>query len=260
MVKGLLGFARRSPAEDREIDLNVVLKEEAGLLERTTLAKVRLEMDLSHDLRPMRGDINALSHAVMNLCVNAVDAMPEQGTITLRTRNVDNDWIEILVEDTGSGMSQDILEKAMDPFFTTKEQGKGTGLGLSMVHSTVRAHRGQMEIQSNPGQGTRVRLRFPATELSIITADTETYLSPSTPSGALTVLLVDDDELIQTAMEVILEALGHAVEMVPSGEEALSKLGSGFTPDGCACPAYDRSSRSGCTRPGGGPSIRHTAF
>ena len=231
MVKGLLGFARRSPAEDREINLNVVLKEEAGLLERTTLAKVRLEMDLSHDLRLMRGDMNALSHAVMNLCVNAVDAMPEQGTITLRTRNVDNDWIEILVEDTGSGMPQDILEKAMDPFFTTKEQGKGTGLGLSMVHSTVRAHRGQMEIQSKPGHGTQVRLRFPAIEPTARTADTEITLSPNASCGGLTVMLVDDDELIQTAVEVLLEALGHVVAMVPSGEEALLKVRSGFTPD-----------------------------
>jgi PAS domain S-box-containing protein len=231
MVKGLLGFARKSPAEDRELNINTILQEEARLLERTTLAKVRVEMDLAADLRPMRGDAGALAHAVMNLCVNAVDAMPDQGMLTLKTRNVDNGWIEILLADTGSGMSKEIIEKAIDPFFTTKEAGKGTGLGLSMVHSTVRAHRGQMEILSQPGQGTQVRIRFPASEHFTISSDTEHNLPVKMASGALTVLLVDDDELIQTAMEVILEALGHAVGMVPSGEEALLRLGSGFTPD-----------------------------
>ena len=164
MVKSLLNFARQSPTEEHELDMNAILREEVELLERTTLAKIRLEMDLASDLRPILGDASALTHAFMNLCVNAVDAMPENGTLTLRTRNVDNDWIEVLVEDTGTGMPREVLEKAMDPFFTTKGVGKGTGLGLSMVYSTVKAHRGQIEIQSEPGQGTRVRMRFPACE------------------------------------------------------------------------------------------------
>jgi PAS domain S-box-containing protein len=231
MVKRLLSFARTSPAEDIQIDLNAILQEEARLLERTTLAKVRVVMDLETELRPMRGDGGALAHAIMNLCVNAVDAMPDQGSLTLSTRNVEDDWIELLVTDTGSGMPQEVLEKALDPFFTTKEPGKGTGLGLSIVNSTVRAHRGQMELQSTPGQGTRIRMRFPASQPVFLAADKEHELQRQPACGALTVLLVDDDDLIQTAMEVILEALGHAAVMVSSGEEALAKLGSGFTPD-----------------------------
>ena len=164
MVKSLLSFARQSPVEEHEIDINSILQEEVTLLERTTLANIRLEMDLAPSLRPILGDAAALTHAIMNLCVNAVDAMSENGTLTLRSRNVYGDWVEVLVEDTGTGMPKEILEKAMDPFFTTKEVGKGTGLGLSMVYSTVKAHRGQIEIQSNPGQGTRVLLRFPVFE------------------------------------------------------------------------------------------------
>ena len=162
MVRSLLSFARQSPVEERVLDLNAVLRDEVTMLERTTLGKVRLELDLAEELRPIRGDAAALTHAFMNLCVNAMDAMPEGGALTLRTRNIDSNWIEVEVEDTGTGMPREILEKAMDPFFTTKAVGKGTGLGLSLVYKTVKAHRGQVELRSEPGQGTTVRLRFPA--------------------------------------------------------------------------------------------------
>jgi len=162
MVGSLLSFARQSPVEERELDLNAILLEVVSLLERTTLSKVRLELDLFPGLRPVRGDSIALSNAFMNLCVNAVDAMAGQGSIRLRTRNLEDGRIEVLVQDTGCGMTPAVLERAQDPFFTTKAEGKGTGLGLSLVYGTVKAHRGQVEIQSEPGRGTRVRLLFPA--------------------------------------------------------------------------------------------------
>ena len=152
LVKSLLNFARKSPAEQRALDLNALLLEEARLLERTTLAKVRLELDLAPDLRTVHGDGGALAHAVMNLCVNAVDAMAEGGTLVLRTRNVGEDLAEVRVEDTGCGMAPEVLARALDPFFTTKDVGKGTGLGLSMVYSTVKAHHGKLDIVSEPGR------------------------------------------------------------------------------------------------------------
>ena len=231
MVRSLLNFARRSLAEELELDLNVILRDEASLLERTTLAKIRLEMDLAADLRPIRGDANALNHALMNLCVNAVDAMPVNGTLRLQTRNVDSEWIEVVVEDSGHGMTPEVLEKAMDPFFTTKDQGKGTGLGLSLVYSTVKAHKGLMNIQSELGQGTRVILRFPAIirEDRATVVDDQAKLAHS--SGGLSVLLVDDDELVRNSFREILLALGHCATPVSSGEEALESLEAGLQPD-----------------------------
>ena len=231
MVRSLLTFARKSPAETFQLDMNAVLQEEVHLLENTTLSKIRLVMDLGQDLRPISGDVNALTHALMNLCVNAVDAMPDNGTITFRTRNVDNDWIEVMVEDTGTGMPKEVLEKAMDPFYTTKEIGKGTGLGLSIVYRTVKAHQGQMEILSEPGQGTRVRMRFPACEISHATTANSEIDQTLSPLLVMKVLLVDDDELIQSSMQTILEVLGHTVTTARSGEEALAKLEGGFEPD-----------------------------
>jgi CheY-like chemotaxis protein len=233
MVKSLLSFARQSPAEEHELDLNGILREQIGLLERTTLAKVHLETDLEANLRPILGDASALTNAFMNLCVNAVDAMPANGTLTLHTRNVDNDWIEVVVEDNGVGMSKEVLEKAMEPFFTTKETGKGTGLGLSMVFSTVKAHRGQMAIESEPGQGTRVRLRFPACDQAASAQAEPVGAEPTVASqGALKVLLIDDDELVQSAVQGILEVLGHAaVNTAESGETALALLEAGLEVD-----------------------------
>lgn len=231
MVKSLLNFARQTPAEELELDLNSLVLEEVRLLERTTLSRVRLELDLAPDLKPMRGDASALTHAFMNLCVNAVDAMSDNGTLTLRTRNVDHDWIEVQVEDTGSGMPKEVLEKAMDPFFTTKEHGKGTGLGLSMVYSTVKAHHGRMEIQSEPGRGTHVRIRFPVCAVQPQAAEPGPGARSETSPRALTVLLVDDDDLIRSSTLAILEMLGHTAAPAANGEEALAKLEAGFQPD-----------------------------
>jgi len=234
MVQSLLSFARQKPAESQELDLNAILREQITLLERTTLARVRLEIDLEAKLWHILGDASALVHAFMNLCVNAVDAMPENGTLTLHTRNVDNDWIEVVVEDNGSGMSKEVLEKAMEPFYTTKETGKGTGLGLSMVFSTVKAHRGQIAIDSEPGMGTRVMMRFPACKQdtpaqAAAPAVTETSLAPH---GTMKVLLIDDDDLIQSSIQAILEVLGHtAVVTAQSGEEALAMLEGGLETD-----------------------------
>jgi CheY-like chemotaxis protein len=168
----------------------------------------------------------------MNLCVNAVDAMPEGGTLTLRTRNAGPGVIAIQVEDTGAGMSKEVLEKAMDPFFTTKAQGKGTGLGLALAHATVTAHHGEMELLSQPGQGTRVLVRFPACEPAPVTAPAlSSGPQAASARASLQVLLVDDDELMQNTFQTILEVLGHSVALAPCGEDALALLQAGYEPD-----------------------------
>ena len=231
MVKRMLAFARNSPMEQRSLDLNALLLDQARLLERTTLAKVRVELDLSPELRPIHGDSSALAHAIMNLCVNAVDAMAEGGTLAFRTRNLGPDQVELAVADSGSGMTPEVLARAMDPFFTTKEVGKGTGLGLSLVFTTVKAHGGQLEIVSEPGQGTQVRMRLPA----LVTMDLERAPRPApalaAPSPGLKVLVVDDDELIQISTGMLVEVLGHLATPAASGEAAMAMIERGFRPD-----------------------------
>ena len=231
MVRTLLNFARTSPVEIQELDMNELIREETRLLGATTLAKVHLDLDLAADLRPIRGDGSSLTHAVMNLCVNAVDAMPESGTLRLRTLNVDHDWIEVQVRDTGTGMTREVLDKAMDPFFTTKPEGKGTGLGLSIVYGTVKAHRGKVVIQSEPGEGTRVALRFPSSEIGVDPDGTATGPYRSEPLRHLHILLVDDDELIRSSIPELIQYLGHTTTTAASGEGALAKIKAGARPD-----------------------------
>ena len=231
MVKRLLAFARQTPSEKQEINLNALLLEVARLLERTTLAKVHLDMDLTEDLHPILGDGSALSHALMNLCVNAVDAMSDRGILTFRTRNLGMGQVEVTVEDNGCGMPKEVLERAMDPFFTTKAAGKGTGLGLALVFATVSAHDGRLSLQSEPGQGTRVTMTFPATLAADAERGQAPEVNPEVARQALHVLLVDDDELIQEAAGMLVEALGHTVTLATSGEAALAMLEQGLQPD-----------------------------
>ena len=231
LVKGLLSFSRRSAAEARELDLNTLLAEEILLLERTTLAKVRMNLDLAPDLGLVRGDGDALTHAFMNLFINAVDAMAGGGTLTLRTRNLGGDWVEVRVEDTGEGMPPEVLERAFDPFFTTKAQGKGTGLGLAMVYSTLKAHQGLIELHSTPGEGTQVRVRFPRVAPGAADPGLPPEAHAALERRSLTVLVVDDDELVQASMVSSLELLGHTHALAATGEAALAAVEAGLDPE-----------------------------
>jgi len=231
VVKGLLSFARAGVVENRLLNLNDVVCEEIKLLERTTLVKVRFELDLDPALWPMKGDAGSFAQVFMNLCINAMDAMPENGTLVLRTRNLPEHRIEAVVEDNGSGMTREVLDRALDPFFTTKGVGKGTGLGLSMVYSTVKAHHGQLELQSEPGRGTRVRMTFPACApaASAPVAGAEPRAAAAGP--VLDVLLVEDDEFMMSTLQNVLEYLGHTFTAAACGEEALARLEEGYRPD-----------------------------
>jgi len=224
VLKSLLGFARKYPVEERDLDPNALLCEEVQLLARTTFSKVHLDLNLAPDLLAIRGDESSLTNAVMNICVNAVESMPDNGTLTIRTRNLAPHWVEIQIQDTGVGMSREVLEHALEPFFTTKEVGKGTGLGLSLAYRTVKAHKGEMDIQSVPDQGTCVTLRFPACDPGRQAAKVVEESQVKAGMFDLKILLVDDDELIQSATRVILEALGHSVTFSRDGEQALGML------------------------------------
>ena len=231
MVKSLLSFARQQPAAEQEVDLNRLLEEDIALLEHTTFGQVTLVRELASDLKPIRGDAGALANVFMNVLVNAVDAMLYQGVITLRTRNLPGDRVEVEIEDTGHGMTPEVLAKAVDPFFTTKGVGKGTGLGLALVYSTVTAHHGQLDLASEPGRGTSVRMRFPAVEPVPPAPPAVLVPRAEAPRAGLDVLLVDDDELILHGTRMLLEVMGHRVVNAGCGEEALDRLREGYRPD-----------------------------
>ena len=217
LVKGLTNFARKDINEPERLDLNSLVRTEMALLRRTTLQKVELVMDLDEALPAILGERGTLGSALMNLCVNAVDAMPKGGT---RTRP--GGMVELEVQDTGQGMAPEVRARAMEPFFTTKPLGQGTGLGLASVYVTAKTHGGSVAVQSEPGLGTSVCLRLPATDLE---ARPQITATPSQPlAGPLDILLVDDDELVRGAVPMMVELFGHHVTALPGGQEALHWL------------------------------------
>jgi PAS domain S-box-containing protein len=232
VVKGLLYFARKDLEEEGPIDLNALVQEMSQLLSYTTLKRVELRMELAPGLSLVRGDAGALSHALMNLCVNAMDAMPKGGILHIQTAATTEGGVELRVKDTGEGMAPDVLAKAMEPFFTTKPVGKGTGLGLAMVYGTMVAHNGTFGLRSQLGVGTEAILGFPASRAEAAVA--VAALIPSVakaPQPSLGILLVDDDELIRESVGPMLEMLGHKVTTAAGGAEALRLLEGGLPLD-----------------------------
>ena len=222
LVKALTDFARKGLEEIASVDLNELLRKEVELLRRTTLRKIQVVLDLDEDLPEVQGAASELGSAIMNLSVNALDAMPEGGVLTLRSRRLRNGWVELAVVDSGQGMTPEVLAKALEPFFTTKPKGKGTGLGLSRVYGTVKAHGGTMELQSRPGQGTTVILRLPG--CTAAPSAGSPGAAEERAARALRVLLVDDEQIILDTITPALRALGHDVAAVASGEAALACL------------------------------------
>ncbi|NTV73340.1 MAG: PAS domain-containing protein [Holophaga sp.] len=228
LVKTLVAFTRKEISQAVAIDVNELVRVEMGLLDRTLMKKYKLIMELGSDLPAASGDPSALASALMNLCVNAVDALSEGGHLKILTRRQGDAFVEILVEDTGAGMTSEVLNRAVEPFFTTKPKGKGTGLGLSQVFNTARAHGGYLTIESEPGKGTRATLGLPCQPgISASPAADETVRTEE----ALTILLVDDEDLIRSTMPMMLGFLGHRVTPVAGGREALAYLEDHEVPD-----------------------------
>ena len=231
LVRRLLDFSRQDLANPTVLSLNDLIRDDLQLLERTTLGRIQLEAVLADDLEPIHGDPSALSHAILNLCLNAIDAMPDGGLLRLQTRNLEGRRVALEVADSGAGMAPEVLARATDPFFTTKPMGKGTGLGLSIVYATVRAHHGRLDLESEVGRGTRAVLTFPAFSPSGHEAGAPAVHASQAVRPGLRILLVDDDELIRSTLGPMLLALGHEVQMVASGGAALAVLASGLPPD-----------------------------
>jgi two-component system cell cycle sensor histidine kinase/response regulator CckA len=227
VVKSLMHFAKPTLTNQASFDLNGILSEVRMLLESTTRNHIQIVELSAREPAWVFGDAGSISNALMNLCLNALDAMPHGGRLTLRILLTEDGWIELLVEDCGEGMSPEVLSRAMEPFYTTKPVGKGTGLGLSMAHGIVKAHGGSMEIVSQKGQGTTVRWRLPRVEPPAM----ESPLKPDLQIRPLSILLVDDDEDVRYLMARMLKAAGHRVAVAPGGAQALEQLQAGPLPD-----------------------------
>ncbi len=234
LTQRLLAFARRQPLEPRPVDLAGLVGGMANLLRRSIGPAIELTLDLPDALPAVLVDANQIELALLNLALNARDAMPDGGKIAIGINKCSTgatndiaagDYVCLRVSDTGSGMDADTLKRAIEPFFSTKGIGKGTGLGLSMVHGVALQLKGALRLHSTPGRGTTAELWLPvSTERAVDTpADTE---KPRDLKGA-TLLLVDDDFLISLSTKALLEDLGHTVIEANSGAKALEVLRTG---------------------------------
>ena len=236
----LLAFSRRQPLAPQPVDVNGLVAGMSELLTRTLGASVRIETALAE--RPWRAetDPNQLESAILNLAVNARDAMPAGGRLIIETSNVRLDrayaarntdakpghYVAIAVTDTGLGMDKQTMERVFEPFFTTKEVGKGTGLGLSQVYGFVQQSGGHVEIRSRPGEGTSVQLFLPRVLGDAAESGEESGEAP-VPAGshAETVLVVEDTAEVRAYSAEVLRELGYRVLEAPDGPSALHLLG-----------------------------------
>jgi CheY-like chemotaxis protein len=232
----LLAFSRVQKLDLRPVEVTPLITEMLDLFSRTLGTSVHIVTDLADAGAAVLADKTQLELALLNLAINARDAMPEGGTLTVATK-ADPDCdpkafpdgcVEISVTDTGAGMSPEIVARAFEPFFTTKGVGKGTGLGLSMVYGVARQSGGDARIDSSPGRGTTVysRLRRAATPV-VSGADAAGARTGSKPGAGETVLVVDDDADVRGAVANALEALDYRVQEAESGPEALRLLEAG---------------------------------
>jgi len=220
LTRQLLAFSRRQVIEPVVLDVNKVVEETRKMLRRMVGEDVHLSCSLDPELHPVVMDAGALVQVLMNLAVNARDAMPRGGTLTMITRNVGNDVV-LEVTDTGCGMSHEVVSRIFEPFFTTKGAGKGTGLGLSVVHGIVEQSGGRIEVSSQVGAGTTFSIHVPASasELAVNHRDHgPDYM------GHETILLVDDDMFVRTSAARALRTKGYTVLEAGDGAEALGLL------------------------------------
>ncbi len=234
LTQALLAFARRQALAPAVVDLNELVFEMRGLLERTLGDHIEISLDLSEDLPLALVDRAQLESALLNLCLNSRDAMPGGGHLAIETghrhRNAGQDSrVTLSVVDTGCGIPDEDMGRLFEPFFTTKPKGKGTGLGLPMVHGFVQQSGGEVEVESTLGTGTVVRLNLPLADSKVSTKKPE--LPDDSHGGTEIILLVEDDALVRNYTYELLNALGYTVEVASNGPEALEIVRRGTTID-----------------------------
>lgn len=232
LTRQLLAFARQQPLEPRSVDAKAIVQETASLLSRTLGESIEVVLDLPGHPVPVWIDPTQLQAAVVNLALNARDAMPGGGRLTLFLAPGPDDekFVELAVSDTGSGIPAEILSKVIEPFFTTKSDGQSTGLGLSMVYGFVRQSGGRFAIDSTPGTGTRVTLYLPPA-LAAERATDPVAVESEAEHGSEHVLVVEDDPVVRFTVVSMLIELGYRVSEAGNGREALDLIEGGVKPD-----------------------------
>jgi two-component system, NtrC family, sensor kinase len=243
LVQRLLAFSRQHPQEVKAIDINRLMQSMSELLRRTIGETVTIETVLAGGLWKIAADPNQLENAILNLAVNARDAMPNGGRLTIETANSYLDdayiaansdefsagqYVMLAVSDSGAGMSREVRERAFEPFFTTKPAGMGTGLGLSMVYGFVKQSSGHIKIYSEPGEGTSIKLYFPRLAekraLPEWTDDRAAKRPAPSARGSETILLVEDDEEVRKFAAEVLREQGYTVHTASDAASALRLL------------------------------------
>ena len=225
-------FNRQQVVESRVLDLNAVLTDTGKMLQRLLGSDIALVARTAPDLAPVRADQSSIEQVLLNLVVNARDAMPRGGTLTIETANVELDaayahahlgvapgrHVRLSVSDTGIGMDRATQARIFEPFFTTKERGRGTGLGLSTVFGIVQQSHGHVRVSSEPGRGTTFEIDLP--EAEVAATPERAPGPPSTLAGSETILLVEDDNQVRAVALTILRKHGYLVLAAPDVDEA----------------------------------------
>jgi len=232
LTRQLLTFARKAPIELQIVDLNAVIKQAVGLMERTIDRRVEIVVNLREQPAFISGDRNQLENALLNIAINARDAMPEGGSLCITSESADLNnadgenrhfeitkgrYVKVSIADTGTGMSKEIKDRIFEPFFTTKEVGKGTGLGLASVYGCVKQHNGHIVVESRVGVGTRFDLYFPIVQ-SGPSADPKQEAALKPGKGSL--LVVDDEAVFHTILTDIFGPMGYTLHCCSNGIEA----------------------------------------
>ena len=230
LTRQLLGYARKGRYEVAPFDLNRLLNETSEMFNRAR-KEIAIHRELAENLWAIEADQGQIEQVLLNLYVNAADAMPGGGNLILKTKNVTHEdmtgrifspkpgnYIVLIATDTGIGMDKKTQERIFEPFFTTKKMGRGTGLGLASVYGIIKGHGGYVEVDSVKGQGTTFSIYLPASERK---AKEENMLVEEILSGTETILIVDDEEMIINVTEKMLKKLGYKVLVARSGKEAI---------------------------------------
>jgi PAS domain S-box-containing protein len=242
IVSRLLAFARSRPLDPRPVDVIATVKGVEGLLARSIPSNIAVDIEGASDLWAASADVSQLENVLVNLVLNARDAMPDGGAVKIKASNITLDpataaglginadeYVLLAVTDTGVGMAPDVIARAFEPFFTTKEVGKGSGLGLSMVYGFAQQSGGAVRLESAPGKGTTVELFLPRATGKSATAFSATAL-PYDPTGTERILVVEDDDMVREFVELMLRGLGYQVISHGTAEAALAEVSGGFQP------------------------------